>query len=124
MADPQLKSTTSTAGLATLAGGAVVLAVAAVFRWAGAPAVASVVLGAALVLCGIVWLRSGTTPRTLPTVTAGLGMLLAVAPLLLRYRNQDALAAAYLTHILVGLAMAAVGVWAGKRLRAPRADRL
>lgn len=124
MADTQLKTTTSTAGVATLAGGAVVLAVEAIFRWEGAPAVASIVLGVALVLCGIVWLRSGTAPRTLPTVTAGLGMLLAVAPLLLRYRNQDGLTAAYVTHIVVGLAMAAVGFWAGKRLRAPSVDRL
>lgn len=124
MADPQLKGTTSTAGIATLAGGAVVLVVAAIFRWAGAPAVAGIVLGVALVLCGIVWLRSGTTPRALPTITAGLGILLAVAPLLLRYQNQESLAAAYVTHIVVGLAMAAVGFWAGKRLRAPSVDRL
>lgn len=124
MAETQLKSTTSTAGVAALAGGGIVVAVQAVFRWAGAPAVASIVLGVALVLCGIVWLRSGTTPRTLPTVTAGLGMLLTVAPLLLRYQNQDALAAAYVTHVVVGLAMAAIGFWAGKRLRAPSVDRL
>lgn len=124
MADTQPKSTTSTAGILTLAGGAVALAVAAAFRWAGAPAVAGIALGVALVLCGIVWLRSDTTPRMLPTITAGIGMLLAVAPLVLRYRNQEALAAAYVTHIVVGLAMAAVGIWAGKRLRAPRADHL
>lgn len=120
------RSTATTAGAVSLGAGVVVVGTAAVFRWGGGPPLwVGLVLGAALLALGATWLLLRLPPRFLPALTMALGLALAAAPLVLYYRKEeDWLVVAYVTHIGVGLAVALLGYWTGKRLHAPRADRL
>jgi len=119
------RSTAKTAGAVTLGAGVVVVGTAAVFRWGGGPALwVGLGLGTALLTLGVVWLLIRLPPRFLPALTMVLGLALAAAPLVMFYRREEWLGVAYATHIVIGLAVALLGYWTGKRLHAPRADRL
>ena len=122
------RSTRTTAGIC--AGSAVVLLVtAAAFRWSGQPTVVGIAMGIALLVLAAMWKATEETPRYLPAVTTMAGLLLVLAPVVLDYNDGDGegnryIAVAYLVHILLGLALAAVGIWSGKRLGVARVDKV
>ncbi len=124
MLDTRDRQTTRVAGAACLAAAVVIFVVSAVFRLTYTANVVGVVLGAALLVCGVGWLMSKEKPRVLPTATTATGMALVVGLPFLTRRGGDDMAVAWITHIVVGLVIASVGVWAGKRLRIPRIDHL
>lgn len=124
MLDMHVRRTTRVAGAVTAIGAVVIGVFTAAFEFTDTINVIGVVLGASLLLCALAWLFSAQTPRFLPTATTGIGMALVVgAPLLTRRGDEDVLVA-WIVHILVGLIVAATGVWAGKKLRTPRVDHM
>ena len=121
-------STRTAAGVC--AGSALLLIVtAAAFRWSGQPTVVGIGMGVVLLVLAAMWKGARETPRYLPAATTMAGIVLVVAPLLLDYNDGDSdgnrfIAVAYVVHILLGFALAAVGFWSGKRLGVPRADKV
>lgn len=124
MLDSRVRRTTRVAGAVTLVSAVVIGVFTALFEFPDTVNVIGVVLGAALLLVGLAWLFSKQTPRYLPTATTAVGLaLVAGAPLLTR-RGEEGVLLAWGVHILVGLVVAAVGVWSGKQLRTPRVDHM
>jgi len=121
-----VRSTARTAAAGCLVAAVLLLGTAAVFQWSGQPTVIGFLLGAALLVVGVLWRSTKDTPRWLPAATMMIGIVLVVVPFVLDYNdgeNNGAIAVAYVTHVLVGLALAALGYWSGKKTGAPRIDQ-
>lgn len=123
---PRSNGVPTVAGVVAIVAGLVVIVGSAVFDSSGPARAANAVLGGALVLVGVTWLLSHDRPRLLPAVTMLLGIAVLLAPLLLFYRRLDEpmLVVAVIVHAVVGLGVASVGYWSGRRTGTPRVDRL
>lgn len=80
-------------------------------------------LGLGVVLVGLASFRLLARPasRGVPALATSAGLLLVIAPVVLRYGHTDRVVAAYVNDILVGLLVAAAGLVMSKQ--DPSADR-
>ena len=124
MLDEDVRSTTKVAGGVCIVGAVLIGAFTAAFEFPDTVNVIGVVLGAALLMTGLAWLFAKQTPRFLPAVTTAIGLAFVVAAPFLTRRGDEGILLAWGTHILVGLVVAAVGFWSGKKLRTPRVDHM
>ena len=124
MLDHRVRRTMKVTGAVSVFGALVIGVLTAVFELTDTVNVIGVVLGAALLLAGLAWLFGKQAPRYLPTVTTAIGIALVVAGPFLARRGDGEVYIALGVHIVVGLVVAAVGVWSGKQLRTPRVDHM
>ena len=115
---------TTVAGVVAVLAGLVLIAGNAVFDSSGPARAADAFLGGALVLVGVTWLLTDVPPRVLPAATMLLGIATLLAPAVLFYRRLEDPLLAWLVHAAVGLGVASVAYWAGRRTGTPRVDRV
>ena len=95
-----------------LVAGAWLLLAPWVLEYSGFAAPLSVDLGLGLVLIALAAFRllAGDASRGVPVLTTSAGLLLVIAPVVLRYGDTDRVVAAYVNDVLIGLLVAAAGV--------------
>lgn len=97
--------------LVCLVAGAWLLLAPWVLDYSGFAAALSVDLGLGLVLVTLAAfaLLAGDAGRGVPVLTTSAGLLLVIAPVVLRYGHTDRAVAAYVNDVLIGLLVAAAG---------------
>ncbi len=86
-------------------------------RGARAPLAVDLVLGVALLALATFRLLARSASRGVPVLITSAGLLLVIAPVVLRYGHTDRVVAAYVNDILVGLLVAAAGLLLSRRDR-------
>lgn len=80
------------------------------YRGARAPLAVDLGLGVVLVVLATFRLLARPASRGVPVLATSTGLLLVIAPVVLRYGHTDRVVAAYLNDILIGLLVAAAGL--------------
>ncbi len=78
-------------------------------------AAADIVLGLALIAVTALQLGDDRPQNVLRTLTVGIGLLLVIAPIVVRAGEQGRSAAAYINTMACGLLVVGLGLWTSRR---------